>query len=420
MDPTARGRLLTKLAQLIFQNDKALATLETTNQGKPFREALADIRYAAQTFEYYAGAADKVQGETIPVPGDRLNYTLRQPLGVTVHIAPWNFPFQLASRSVAPALATGNTVILKPATLTPLTAIRMAQLGHEAGLPAGVLNVVTGDGGTLGKHLVESPKTDAVYLTGSVETGKQILQGLGKRIKPVSLELGGKNPNIVFADADLERAVKGAALGAFMNAGQMCWAGSRVLVHESIHDDFMTAFKERVAGLAVGSGLEKETRLGPLVSAGQKSSVAKYVEIGKKEGAKLVLGGDAPTSDAMKKGHFLNATVFDDVKPTMRIAQEEIFGPVVAVMTFKDTADAVRQANAVDFGLYAGIWTKDLATAHHTARDLEVGMVTVNEYPVTFPQTPFAGAKQSALGLEQGLDALRHYTRLKNVNVNLG
>jgi acyl-CoA reductase-like NAD-dependent aldehyde dehydrogenase len=417
MDPTARGRLLTKLAQLVFQNAKEIAALEVTNQGKPFREALGDVRYAAQTFEYFAGAADKIQGDTIPVPGDRLNYTLRQPLGVTAHIAPWNFPFQLASRSVAPALAAGNTVVLKPASLTPLTALKMAELGLEAGLPPGALNVVTGPGGTLGNHLVAHEGVDGVYLTGSVETGRQVLKELGNNLKPFTLELGGKNPNIVFADADLERAVKGCALGAFMNAGQMCWAGSRVLVNESMHDDFVAALKERVAGLKAGDGMDKETYLGPLVSPGQKKSVSEYVAIGKKEGAKLVAGGGTP--DGLKDGNFLEPTVFDEVAPDMRIAQEEIFGPVVSVLTFKDYADAIRIANGVEFGLYAGIWTKDLSTAHRAARDVESGMVTINEYPITFPQTPFAATKQSGLGIEQSMLALDHYTRIKNVNVRL-
>lgn len=421
MDPTARGRVLLKLAQLIFQNDKDLAKAETTNQGKPFREALADVRYAAQTFEFYAGACDKINGETIPVPGNRLNYTLREPLGVTAHIAPWNFPFQLASRSVAPALAAGNTVVLKPASLTPLTAIRMAQLGHEAGLPEGVLNVVTGPGGELGNRLVGHSGVDGVYLTGSVETGKQVVQEIGaSHIKPFTLELGGKNPNVVFPDANLEYAVKGCALGGYMNAGQMCWAGSRILLHESIHNDFLDAFQARVESLRMGSGLEKETYLGPLVSAGQRKSVEEYIKIGKKEGAVLVTGGNVPKDKDLKGGHFLKPAIFDQVTPDMRVAQEEIFGPVTSVMTFTDYDDAIRQANAVDFGLYAGVWTKDLATAHSAARDLEVGMVTINEFPITFPQTPFASAKQSGIGIEQSLLALDHYTRVKNVNVRIG
>lgn len=418
MDPSERGRLLFKLAALLREKVDDLARTETLNQGKPLRESQADVRYAAATFEYYAGLTDKIQGETIPVPGERLNYTLREPLGVTLHIAPWNFPFQLASRSVAPALACGNTVVLKPATLTPLTALRLGQLALDAGLPAGVLNAVTGDGATFGKYLVEHRGIDGVYLTGSVETGKQVLQSMGTKIKPFTLELGGKNPNVVFADANLEAAVKGCALGAFMNAGQMCWAGSRVLVQESIHDQFLEAFRKRVETLKVGPGTDPNTRVGPLVSKAQKERVAKYIDVGKKEGARVVSGGAAP-GGLDSNGHYLLPTVFDHVSPDMRIAQEEIFGPVVAVMTFTDYQDAMRIANGTEFGLYAGVWTQNLGLAHRAARDLEVGMVTVNEFPITFPQTPFASAKNSGIGVEQSLHAISHYTRIKNVNVRL-
>ncbi|MBI2077707.1 MAG: aldehyde dehydrogenase [Euryarchaeota archaeon] len=419
MDPSERGRILYRLGGLIREKADDLSRLETSNQGKPLRESKADVFYAAQTFEYFAGLCDKIQGDTIPVPGERLDYTLREPLGVTLHVAPWNFPFQLASRSVAPALAAGNTVVLKPASLTPLSAIRLGEIGVQAGLPPGVLNVVTGDGATFGKHLVESTNVDGVYLTGSVETGFQVVQSMGKKLKPFTLELGGKNPNIVFPDANLDNAVKGAALGAFMNAGQMCWAGSRILVHQSVHDAFVEAFKKRVEGLKVGAGNDPNTRLGPLVSAGQRDRVHKYVNVGRDEGAKVVMVGDLPKEGDLGKGAFLTPTIFDAVTPDMRIAKEEIFGPVVGIQTFTDYADAIKQANATQFGLYAGVWTKDLGTAHRAARDLEVGMVSVNEYPVTFPQTPFASAKNSGLGIEQSLYAIDHYTRIKNVSVKL-
>lgn len=419
MDPNERARILWRLASLIREKADELSKLETTNQGKPLRESKGDILYAAQTFEYYAGVCDKIEGETIPVPGERLDYTLREPLGVTLHVSPWNFPFQLASRSVAPALACGNTVVLKPASLTPLTALKLGELGAQAGLPAGVLNVVTGDGATFGKYLVEHEEVDGVYLTGSVETGMQVIQSMGRRLKPFTLELGGKNPNIVFADANLDNAVKGAALGAFMNAGQMCWAGSRVLVHESVHDKFVAAFKQRVEGLKMGAGADPNTRLGPLVSTGQRDRVAKYVEVGTGEGAKLIAGGTIPKDGDLAKGSFLGATVFDGVTQDMRIANEEIFGPIVGIQSFTDYADAIRQANATQFGLYAGVWTQSLSTAHKAARDLESGMVSINEYPVTFPQTPFASAKNSGIGIEQSLHALDHYTRIKNVSVKL-
>lgn len=419
MDPSERGRTIYKLGQLIRDKADELSRLETSNQGKPLRESKADVLFAAATFEYFAGVCDKIQGDTIPVPGERLNYTLREPLGVTLHVAPWNFPFQLACRSVAPALACGNTVVLKPASLTPLTALKLGELGAQAGLPPGALNVVTGDGATFGKYLVEHNGVDGVYLTGSVETGQQVIQSMGKKLKAFTLELGGKNPNIVFPDAPLENAVKGAALGAFMNAGQMCWAGSRVLVHESVHDQFLNGFTKRVETLKVGLGTDPNTRVGPLVSGGQKERVAQYVELGKSEGAKLVYGGTAPGEADLSKGYFLTPAVFDNVTQDMRIANEEIFGPVVGVQTFTDYQDAIRQANATQFGLYAGVWTKDLSLAHKTARDLESGMVSINEYPITFPQTPFASAKNSGIGLEQSLHAIPHYTRIKNVTVRL-
>lgn len=419
MDPSERGRILNRLGQLIREKADELAQLETQNQGKPLREAKGDVLFAAATFEYFAGLADKVQGDTIPVPGERLNYTLRESLGVTLHVAPWNFPFQLACRSIAPALACGNTAILKPASITPLTALRLGELGTQAGLPPGTLNVVTGDGATFGKYLVEHQGIDGIYLTGSVETGLQVVRSMGRKLKPFTLELGGKNANIVFPDANLDNAVKGATLGAFMNAGQMCWAGSRILVHESIHDAFVAAFQKRVEGLKVGVGTDPNTRLGPVVSASQKQNITKYVDIGKNEGAKLVLGGTSPKEPELAKGHFLTATVFDAVTQDMRIANEEIFGPVVGIQTFRDYADAIRQANATQFGLYAGVWTQNLSTAHKAARDLEVGMVSVNEYPITFPQTPFASAKNSGIGIEQSVHAIEHYTRIKNVSVKL-
>jgi acyl-CoA reductase-like NAD-dependent aldehyde dehydrogenase len=419
MDPSERGRILFRFGQLIREKADELSKLETNNQGKPLRESKGDVLYAAQTFEYFAGLTDKIQGETIPVPGERLDYTLREPLGVTLHVAPWNFPFQLASRSVAPALACGNTVVLKPASLTPLSALKLGELGTAAGLPPGVLNVVTGDGATFGKYLVEHNEVDGVYLTGSVETGLQVIQSMGRKLKPFTLELGGKNPNIVFADANIENAVKGAALGAFMNAGQMCWAGSRVLVHESIHDRFVEAFKARVEGLKLGSGTDPNTRLGPLVSTGQRDRVAKYVDLGQKEGAKLLAGGQTPRDGDLAKGAFLQATVFDRVTQDMKIANEEIFGPVVGIQTFTDYNDAIKQANATQFGLYAGVWTQSLSTAHRAARDIQSGMVSINEYPITFPQTPFASAKNSGIGIEQSLHAVDHYTRIKNVSVKL-
>ena len=418
MDPSERGRLLRKVAALIYERADDIARAESLDNGKPLREAKGDVVFAAQTFEYYAGFADKVEGTVIPVPGPRFNYTRREPLGVTVHIIPWNYPFQLGCRSVAPALAAGNTVVAKPASDTPLSFLKLAKVMEDAGVPKGVFNVVTGSGAKLGKVLVAARETAGVVLTGSVPTGQEVLREAAMKIVPVTLELGGKSPNIVFPDANLDKAVKGAAFGIFMNAGQMCWAGSRLLLHESIHDKFVDDLAKFASTWKLGNPLEKDTRMGPLVSKGHRESVLKYVGIGEQEGARLVL--DGRKAQAPEGGNFLGPTIFTDVSPKMRIFREEIFGPVLSVTKFSTDDEALALANAVDFGLYAGVWTKDLNRAHRFAAELESGQVAVNEYPVTFPQTPFGGFKQSGIGSEQGAGALQFYTRTKSVMVNLG
>lgn len=419
MDPSKRGRLLNQLGQGARDAFDEVARLESLDVGKPIREAKGDAAFVYKTLEYWAGMADKIQGETIPVPGNRLDYTLREPVGVTVHIAPWNYPLTLAVRGVAPALAAGNTVVLKPAQATPLTALKFAELAERAGFPPGVVNVVTGPGSTVGKALATHADVDAITFTGSLDTGRQVLEMAAKHVTPVTLELGGKNPNIVFPDADLDRALKGVVFGAYQNAGQMCWAGSRLLVHESIHADFVKKVADRATKMKLGPGLKDDTQMGPLVSKDQEKSVLDYVAVGKGEGAKLVAGGARADAPDLAAGNFVLPTVFDGVAPDMRIAREEIFGPILAASSFKTTDDLLGAANAVEFGLTAGVWTKDLKTAHGIAAKLECGMVSINEFPVTFPQTPFVGWKHSGLGHEQGLEAIRFYTRLKNVNVNL-
>jgi len=419
MDPSKRGRLLYQLGQGVRDAFDELARLESLDVGKPIREAKGDAAFVYKTLEYWAGMADKVQGETIPVPGNRLNYTVRQPVGVTLHIAPWNYPLTLAVRGIAPALAAGNTVVLKPAQITPLTALKFAELAERAGFPPGVVNIVTGSGSTVGRALAEHAQVDSITFTGSLETGRQILQMAAKHVTPVTLELGGKNPNIVFADADLDRALKGALFGAFQNAGQMCWAGSRLFVHESIHADFVKKVADRAAKMKVGPGLKEDSQMGPVVSRDQERSVLSYVAVGVEEGAKLLVGGRKAEQPELAAGNFLTPAVFDGVAKDMRIAREEIFGPVLTAASFQTMDDLIDAANAVEFGLVAGVWTKDLKTAHGVAARLECGMVSVNEFPVTFPQTPFVGWKHSGLGSEQGLDAARFYTRAKNVTVNL-
>lgn len=419
MDPAERGRLLRKVAALIYERADEIARTETLDNGKTLREAKGDVLYAAQTFEYYAGLTDKLEGTVIPVPGPRFNYTRKEPLGVTVHIIPWNYPFQLGCRSVAPALAAGNTVVAKPASETPLSFLKLAKVMEDAGVPKGVFNVVTGSGATLGPVLVGAAETKGVVVTGSVPTGMEVLKTAAEKIVPVTLELGGKSPNIVFPDANLDKAVKGAAFGIFMNAGQMCWAGSRLLVHESIHDRFVADLAKFAGTWKLGNGLDKDARMGPLVSQKHRESVMRYVEAGKHEGATLALGGAPPSDPALANGSFLAPTIFTDVNPKMRVFREEIFGPVLTVTKFGNDDEALQLANAVDFGLYAGVWTKDLNRAHRFAAELESGQVAINEYPVTFPQTPFGGFKQSGIGHEQGLGAMQFYTRTKSVMVNL-
>ena len=419
LDPSKRGRLLFLLGQQVRDHFEELARIESLNVGKPLREARGDIAYVYKLFEYYAGLADKIQGSTIPIPGARLDYTLREPLGVTVHIAPWNYPLLLACRGIAPALAAGNTVVLKPASLTPLSALQIAELATAAGFPAGVLNVLTGPGREVGEPLVRHPDVDSVTLTGSTETGKQLLRMAADRILPSALELGGKNPQIVLPDAKLDRALAGVQFGAFQNAGQMCWAGSKLLVHEDIARGFLEKLKEKTAKTRLGPGLEDGVQMGPLVSRDQATSVSEAIEESRRKGAEPLVGGDRPEDEKLREGNFLRPTIFDRPPEDSRVAREEVFGPVLAAWSFTDLDDAVARANDTPYGLSAGIWTQDLGKAHSLARRLKAGMVSINEYPVTFPQTPFLGWKQSGLGQEQGVDAVLFYTHVKNVLLNL-
>jgi aldehyde dehydrogenase (NAD+) len=419
-DGARRGKALWKLAGLLEEGLEEFARLETLNMGKPLRESRGDIGYVVRTLEYFAGLADKVQGETVPVPGSRFDYTLREPYGVTVHIAPWNYPLLLAVRSVAPALAAGNAVVLKPASLTPLTALAFARLAKAAGIPDGILNVVPGNGAEVGEALVDDPRCRSVTFTGSGEVGQRIAALAARRLLPTTLELGGKGPVLVLPDADLDRAAKAVGYGIFGNAGQMCWAASRLLVHESVRETLVGKVRAIAERLKLGPGVADGVEMGPLVSPGQLETVLGYIDVAKSDGGSVVTGGVRSTEEALRAGNFLRPTVLADVPPGSRAVREEIFGPVLVVHPFRDLEEGVRMANDSTYGLLAAVWTRDLGTAHTVARRLEAGMVVVNESPMTYPQTPFGGYKGSGLGFEQSVRAVESYTHRKNVLVQLG
>jgi aldehyde dehydrogenase (NAD+) len=419
-DGAQRTKALFKLARLLEEQASAFAELETLNMGKPLRESKGDIDFVVRTLEYMAGLADKIEGETIPIPGARFDYTVREPLGVTVHIAPWNYPLLLAVRSMAPALAAGNAVVLKPASLTPLTALKFAGLAHEAGLPDGILNVVVGRGPDVGEALLRDSRCASVSFTGSSDVGRRIAELAAARMIPAVLELGGKSPVVVFPDADLERAARAVATGIFQNAGQMCWAGSRLVVEAGVEAPLLEKLRVVAHGLKLGAGLEPGVTMGPLVSKEQMERVLGFVAEARDGGARVFLGGGRPPSPELQNGNFVEPTVVTDVDPDARMVREEIFGPVLAVHRFESADEALHFANRTRFGLFASVWTRDLATAHGVARQLEAGMVTINEPPMTFPQTPFGGYKESGVGSEQGREAPLAYTRRKNVIVNLG
>jgi acyl-CoA reductase-like NAD-dependent aldehyde dehydrogenase len=413
-----RGEALYRLGELLLQNADELARLETLNNGKPLFESHIDIKLTANTFKYYGGWADKVHGETIPVDGPFLNYTLREPLGVIGAIVPWNFPMSLAAWKIAPALACGNTIVLKPATETPFTAIRMAELALEAGLLPGAFNCVPGRGTTAGNALVEHPEVDKIAFTGSTEVGKEVMRRAAGTVKKVSLELGGKSPNIVFADADLDAAARGALTGIFYGKGEVCAAGSRLLVEESVREPLQERMLERAKKMVAGDPLNPKTRLGALVSKKQMESVLRYVESGKSEGASLLTGGERTPVGG--KGYFVSPTIFGDVSRDMTIAREEIFGPVLAMMTFTDGIDgAAELANSTIYGLAAGIWSRDIKKALRAARAVRAGTVWINTYNMYDAASPFGGYKQSGFGRELGMYAIDGYTQIKSVWVDL-
>jgi len=419
MSASDRARLLWKLGDLADKYNEELGTLETLDNGKPiFESRQIDMPMVAEVFRYFAGWATKIHGETVPVRGPFLHYTLREPLGVVAAIVPWNFPLLLASWKVAPALAAGNTVVLKPASWTPLTAIRFGELCQEAGVPDGVVNIVTGPGATLGKALVRHPGVAKVAITGETRTGQEIVRDSADTLKRVTLELGGKSPNIVFADADLDAAVRGATIGIFYGKGEVCAAGSRLFVDKKIHDDFLQKLVDRAKKLQPADPLDPKTRFGALVSERQMQTVLGYIAKGKAEGAKLVAGGER-VSVGNGKGCFLQPTVFDGVRNDMTIAREEIFGPVLASIEFGDIDEAVRLANETPYGLASAVWTRDIAKAHRVAHKLQAGTVWINTYNNYDPAAAFGGYKMSGYGRELSLHAIEHYTQVKSVWVNL-
>jgi aldehyde dehydrogenase (NAD+) len=413
---TDRGRILSKLADLIMEHRDELAELETMDNGKPISDARnVDVPLVADCIEYYAGWANKVHGETIPVPGPFLNYTLREPIGVVGQIVAWNFPMLLAAWKLGPALATGNTVVLKPAEQTPLSALRLGELCLEAGIPAGVVNVLPGFGPTAGSALVTHPDVDKIAFTGEYLTGQTIMREAAGTLKRISFELGGKSPNIVFADADLDAAVAGSLMGIFWNQGEVCCAGSRLFLQASVYDQFMDKLVGQAGKMKVGDPMDPSTQIGALISEDHLNKVLRYIDIGKAEGAKLRTGGDQPT----KRGYFVNPTIFDGVNDSMKIAREEIFGPVLSVIRFKDMDEVVPRANNTFYGLAAAVWTRDVGKAHAMARKLKAGTVWVNTYNVISSLSPFGGYKMSGFGRELGVHALESYTQVKSVWVSL-
>jgi aldehyde dehydrogenase (NAD+) len=412
-----RGRMLTKAGDLLESRLDEFARLETAHNGKTLFESKIELTMTVNTLRYYGGWADKITGDTLPVDGPFFCYTLREPVGVVGAIVPWNFPLNIASWKFAPALAAGCTIILKPASETPLTALAVAEVMQEAGFPPGAFNVVSGGGSTAGAALVRHPDVDKISFTGSTEVGRQIMKMAADTNKRVTLELGGKSPNMIFADADIPAAVKGAQTGIFYGKGEVCAAGSRLLVEASVHDQVVEQLAAGAKKLTPGDPLDKNTRLGALVSKKQQETVLSYIKKGKDEGATLVAGGNAVRPNG--KGYYVEATVFDGVQPEMTIAREEIFGPVLAVLTFDGFDAGVQLANRSMYGLAAGIWTKDIQKAHRAARAIRAGTVWINSYNFYDSGAPFGGFKASGFGRDLGRDALDGYLETKTVWVAL-
>jgi betaine-aldehyde dehydrogenase len=415
-----RGRLLHTIADLLERDRDDIAHLETRDTGKTLTESRYDVTDVVSVFRYYAGLADKHGGEIVASPNpDSTSVVVREPVGVCVQISPWNYPLLQASWKLAPALAAGNAVVVKPSEITPLTTIRMIELAVEAGAPDGVVNLVLGPGPTVGHTLAASPDVDLVSFTGGLETGRRVMAAASGNVKRVALELGGKNPNIVFADVDLDTAVDNALTAAFLHAGQVCSAGARLLVEDPLHDVFVDAVCERAARIRLGSGLEEGTESGPLISAEHRQKVERYVAIGQDEGAKVAVGGRRPTAPELQRGFFYEPTVLVGCENDMRVVQEEIFGPVLTVERFRTEDEVISRANSTIYGLAGAVWTSDGDRAHRVAERLRLGTVWINDYHPYFPEAEWGGYKQSGIGRELGRSGLEEYTEAKHIYRNL-
>ena len=413
-----RARLMMKLGELIRERVDELAQLETLNSGKAISSSKIEILAAVEDFEFYAGATTKIMGETIPAPFGMLYYTVREPIGVAGQIIPWNYPFLMAAWKVAPAIAAGNTVVLKPASLTPLTAFKLGELALEAGIPPGVVNVISGPGAQIGSYLAGHPGIGKVAFTGETATGRTIMQLASQTMKRVTLELGGKSPNIVFEDANIGDAVNGSIFAIFYNAGQSCEARSRLFVQDAIYHRFCEQLVETTSRLRVGDPFNPSTHIGAIISRGQLRTIEDYIQSGKSDGAEVLAGGNRPQDPSLQAGNFLLPTILGRVENHMRVAQEEIFGPVVVVIPFRDEAEVIALANDTMYGLAGTLWTRDVARAHRVAGAVESGVLGINTFATAMPGLPFGGYKQSGIGRERGFETLKQYTEVKSVIVN--
>lgn len=420
LSASERGRLLLKLADRIEENADELARLESLDTGHPLRDSRTlDVPRTALCYRYFGGMADKVEGSVIPVDAGFLNYMLREPVGVVGQVVPWNFPLMFTSWKMAPALAAGNSVVMKPSEITPLTSLRIAEMMAEVGIPDGVVNVIPGLGAVAGQHIAEHPDIAKITFTGSTAVGKRIVTASAGNLKKIQLELGGKGANIVFDDADLTGAINGSAFAIFHNQGQACIAGSRLMLHERIADEFLERFAALAKTVRLGNPLDPQTEMGPLTSVEHRDRVLSYVEHARAEGGTVLLGGGPPKDAALSKGCYVEPTIVRAKTPRDRVAQEEVFGPFVTVLTFRNDEEALAIANGTEYGLGAGLWTRDVARAHRFAREMRSGMVWINCYKRVHPGSPFGGVGLSGYGREMGFEVMREYTQTKSVWVNV-